>query len=549
MIRVIRICRKCGAKIFSDAPEGLCAKCVLKTALMMPPDAPVAARDDGGPAANVEANAAAAPHSKKAARAVELLGELGDYELLEEIGRGGQGVVFRARQKSLNRTVALKVISLGQWASKAHLKRFRLEAEAAAHLEHPGIVPIHEVGERDGQCYFSMKFVEGGQLDEVVRRAPMSIRQGAELIAKVARTVHYAHEHGILHRDIKPGNILLDAKGEPHLTDFGLARLVESESSMTRTLDVLGTPSYMAPEQAMGNNAAVSSVTDVYGLGAVLYQLLTYHPPFAGGTTYETIKLLLDTEARQPRLLNPKIDRDLSTICLKCLEKDPQRRYPSALALAEDLERWLKHEPIRARRTGVFTHARKWVRRNPSIAAMTATLLALAVPLGVVIWKSDQLFRASQFNPPEKSIAILPFLDLSQAKDQEYFCDGISEEILDTLAKVDGLRVLGRTSSFSFKGKSTGASEVGKKLNVENVLEGTLQREGNRIRVTAELINARNGFHVWSETCGREMQGVFALQDEITRAIVEALKIKLAVSPRVHAQRNTEGYELYLQGR
>ena len=283
-----------------------------------------------------------------------MLMDFGDYELLEQIGRGGQGVVFRARQKSLNRTVALKVINLGQWASKAHLKRFRLEAEAAARLEHPGIVPIHEVGERDGSCYFSMKFVEGGQLDEVVKRTPMPIRRAVELIAKVARTVHYAHEHGILHRDIKPGNILLDAEAEPHLTDFGLARLVESESSVTQTLDVLGTPSYMAPEQAVGNNAAVSSATDVYGLGAVLYQLLTGQPPFAGGTTYETIKLLLDTEPRQPRSLNSKIDSDLSTICLKCLEKDPKRRYPSALALAEDLERWLKHEPIQARRTGVF---------------------------------------------------------------------------------------------------------------------------------------------------------------------------------------------------
>ena len=313
----------------------------------MPPEELVAAGDNNGSPENIEGvGANAAPDSKRAARAVELLGELGDYELLEEIGRGGQGVVFRARQKSLNRTVALKVISLGQWASKAHLKRFRLEAEAAAKLEHPGIVPIHEVGERDGSCYFSMKFVEGGQFDEVVRRVPMSIRQAAELIAKVARTVHYAHQHGILHRDIKPGNILLDAKGEPHLTDFGLARLVEAESTMTRTLEVLGTPSYMAPEQAVGNNAAISSATDVYGLGAVLYQLLTGQPPFAGGATYETIKLLLDTEPRQPRLLNPKIDRDLSTICLKCLEKDPKRRYSSALALAEDLERWLKHEPI-----------------------------------------------------------------------------------------------------------------------------------------------------------------------------------------------------------
>ena len=298
--------------------------------------------------------------------------DFGDYELLEQIGRGGQGVVFRARQKSLNRTVALKVISLGQWASKAHLKRFRLEAEAAARLEHPGIVPIHEVGERDGSCYFSMKFIEGGQLDEVVRREPMPIRRAVELIAKVARTVHYAHEHGILHRDMKPGNILLDAKGEPHLTDFGLARLVETESSVTHTLDVLGTPSYMAPEQAVGNNTPVTGATDVYGLGAVLYQLLTGQPPFAGGTTYETIKLLLDTEPRQPRLLNPKIDRDLSTICLKCLEKDPKRRYSSALALAEDLERWLKHEPILARHTGIFARGRKWVRRNPTSALLSS---------------------------------------------------------------------------------------------------------------------------------------------------------------------------------
>src|SRR5438270_2427889 len=313
-------------------------------------------------------------------------------------------------------------------------------------------------------------------------------------------------------------------------------------------MEVRGTPSYMAPEQAVGNNSAVSSVTDVYGLGAVLYQLLTGHPPFAGGTTFETVRLVLDTNTRKPRLWNSKLDRDLETICLKCLEKDPKRRYASAVALADDLERWLKHEPIRARRTGLITRGRKWVRRNPTSALLAASLIALAAAAGWMIWKSDKLFLASQFNPPKKSIAILPFLDLSQAKDQEYFCEGISEEILHTLAKVEGLRVVGRTSSFSFEGTGIAASEVGKKLNVANVLGGSLRREGNRVRVTAELINARTGFHLWSETYDRELQGVFALQDEISRAIVDALKIKLAVSLPVHEQRNTEAYDLYLQG-
>jgi eukaryotic-like serine/threonine-protein kinase len=533
MISALRPCPKCGAEIPADAPEGGCPGCLLESGLHL------LASEDASTVAPKQ-------QLTTSERLVEILGELGDYELLEEVGRGGQGVVFRARQKSLNRTVALKVISLGQWASKGHLKRFRREAQAAASLDHPSIVPIYEVGEREGACYFSMKFIEGGQLDEVVKHASMSIRQAAELIAKVARTVHYAHEHAILHRDIKPGNILLDTKGEPQLSDFGLARLVEAESTVTRTMEVMGTPSYMAPEQAAGEYTKLSNATDVYGLGAVLYQLLTGQPPFAGGSTYETIKLLLDTEPRQPRLLNPKIDRDLSTICLKCLEKDPKRRYLSALALAEDLERWLKHEPIQARLTGVFARGRKWVRRNPKL--VVAGIAGLLVGAAAIWLFRGELFRASQFNPPEKSIAILPFLDLSQAKDQEYFCDGISEEILDSLAKVDGLRVLGRTSSFSFKGKSTDASEVGKKLNVENVLEGSLQREGNRIRVTAELINARNGFHVWSETYERELQGVFALQDEITRSIVNALKVKLAVSLPAREQRNTEAYELYLQG-
>ena len=455
-----------------------------------------------------------------------MLGELGDYELLEEIGRGGQGVVFRARQKSLNRTVALKVISLGQWASKAHLKRFRLEAEAAARLEHPGIVPIHEVGERDGSCYFSMKFVEGGQLDEVARREPMPIRRAVELIAKVARTVHYAHEHGILHRDIKPGNILLDAKGEPHLTDFGLARLVESESSVTHTLDVLGTPSYMAPEQAVGNNAAVSSVTDVYGIGAVLYQLLTGHPPFAGGATYETIKLLLDIEPRQPRLLNPKIDRDLSTICLKCLEKDPKRRYSSALALAEDLERWLKHEPIVARHTGVFTRGRKWVRRNPTSALLVACVVALAAAAGWIAWKSELIRR-----PVTTGIAVLPFENLDDAKEHAAFVDGVQDDILTKLAKIADLKVISRTSVMEYRGKRN-VRQIGDALRVSHVLEGSARRSGDRVHLNAQLIDTRTDTHVWAEEYDRSLNDLFAVQSEIAQKVAQHLHAKLSTSER-----------------
>jgi TolB-like protein/Tfp pilus assembly protein PilF/predicted Ser/Thr protein kinase len=544
MTSVLRFCPKCGAEIPADAPEGGCPGCLLATGLGLLPDAPVAAGDNGGSAENVEANAAvAASHSKKAARAAEMLGELGDYELLEEVGRGGQGVVFRARQKSLNRTVALKVISLGQWASKAHLKRFRREAEAAASLDHPCIVPIYEVGERDGSCYFSMKFVEGGQLDEVVRRTLMSIRQAVELIAKIARTVHYAHEHGILHRDIKPGNILLDQKGEPHLTDFGLARLVETESTVTRTMEVLGTPSYMAPEQAVGNNAAISSVTDVYGLGAVLYQLLTGQPPFAGGTTYETIKLLLDIEPRQPRLLNPKIDRDLSTICLKCLEKDPKRRYSSALALAEDLEHWLKHEPIQARRTGIFTRGKKWIRRNPTSALLVACLVALAAAAGWIVWKSEMIPH-----PVTTGIAVLPFENLSGQKEHAAFADGVQDDILTKLAKIADLKVISRTSVMGYRGKQN-MRQIGDELRVSHVLEGSVRTVGARLHMNTQLIDTRTDTHIWAEQYDRDLNDLFAIQSEIAQKVAQQLRAKISAAERLAIERRPTGdlvaFDLY----
>jgi serine/threonine protein kinase/Tfp pilus assembly protein PilF len=541
---VIGVCGRCGAKISDDATREVCPACLLETGLGLLADESLAGaadpgRDDSGRAAD----------RKKVRRSAGILGDFGDYELLEEIGRGGQGVVYRAHQKSLNRTVAIKVIALGPWTTEAHLKRFRREAEAAASLEHPCIVPIYEVGERDGECYFSMKFIDGGQLDEVAKRTPISIRQAAELIAKVARTVHYAHEHGILHRDIKPGNILLDQKGEPHLTDFGLARLVETESTVTRTLDVMGTPSYMAPEQAAGEHTKLSKATDVYGLGAVLYQLLTGHPPFAGGTTFETVRLVLETEPRPPRLLNPKVDRELSTVCLKCLEKDPQRRYSSALALAEDLEHWLKHEPIRARRTGFFTRGKKWVRRKPAIAAVITLSLALAVAIGWNVWKSELV---PDKLGATKGIAVLPFENLSHDPDNAYFAEGMQEEILTRLASIADLKVISRTSTQQYQSKPRNLAEIAKQLGVANILEGSVQKAADQVRVNVQLVNAQTDSHLWAETYDRKLTDIFGVESEIAKGIAESLQAKLSGREEqaiaAKPTNNPDAYDAYLRG-
>jgi TolB-like protein/Tfp pilus assembly protein PilF len=472
--------------------------------------------------------------------------EFGDYELLEEVGRGGQGVVFRAWQKSLNRTVAVKIIGIGQLTTNAHLKRLRREAEAAAKLNHPGIVPVYEVGERDGTYYFSMRFVEGDCLDEVVSRGSISVQQAAELIAKVARTVHYAHEHGILHRDIKPGNILLDANGEPHLTDFGLARLVEQGSTVTGSLEVMGTPSYMAPEQAVGNNAAVGSATDVYGLGAVLYELLTGHPPFAGGTTYETIRLLLDSEPRQPRLLNRKIDRDLSAVCLKCLEKNPRHRYSSALALAEDLERWLRHEPIRAKRSGFFTRVQKWVQRNRIIAALMLLSVILAAGLSLMIWERESVRRIPA------GIAVLPFENLSDNKEDAFFADGVQDDILTKLAKIADLKVISRTSVMGYRGKRD-LRQIGRALGVSHVLEGTARRDGGKVHVNAQLVDTRTDTGVWADGYDRDLKEAFAIPTQIAQKVAEQLRVKVSTAEKAAIERkptdDLTAFDLYAQAR
>jgi serine/threonine protein kinase len=331
------------------------------------------------------------PPPSAAAPPLGVVRYFGDYELLEEVARGGMGVVYRARQVSLNRVVALKMILAGQLASEEDVRRFHREAEAAASLDHPNIVPIYEVGEHEGQHFFSMKLVEGKSLASVLGELPPGPRsrqvlQGlVALLAKVAQAVHHAHQRGVLHRDLKPANILIDADGCPFVTDFGLARRV-SEPGLTQTGAIVGTPSYMAPEQARGEKG-VTTAADVHALGAILYEMLVGQPPFRGTTPLDTILQVLDHEPDPPRNADPSIDPEIETICVECLHKEAVRRYPSAAEVSDELQRWLMEEPIHARRVGLLRSWWQQVTRRPqailtvglSLTPVTAWCLWLMV--------------------------------------------------------------------------------------------------------------------------------------------------------------------------
>jgi serine/threonine protein kinase len=319
----------------------------------------------------------------------------GNYELLEEIARGGMGVVYKARQIGLNRTVALKMIRQGRLSSVDDKRRFRAEAELAAHLRHPNIVAIYDVGEHDGHPYFSMDYVEGTNLAALVADNPLPAKRAAGYVKAVAEAVQYAHMQDLLHRDLKPSNILIDAADRVRITDFGLARRLNHDSSLTCTGQLLGTPSYMSPEQTAGKHEALGPASDIYSLGVVLYELITGRPPFRAANPLDTLLQIKHNEPVSPRLLNPKVPRDLETICLKCLQKEPARRYARAASLAEDLERYLTGRPILARPIHRPARVWRWCRRNPIVASLAAVVLLLLVALAVgssaaALWLRDQ---------------------------------------------------------------------------------------------------------------------------------------------------------------
>jgi len=480
---------------------------------------------------------------------------IGPYEIEGELGRGGMGVVYRAWQRKLSRLVALKMLS--GYYGPPELKRFFAEAETAAALHHANIVHIYDVGEQDGAPYYAMEYVEGGSLADRLRAGPLPPEEATGLLSTIARALEFAHQHGVVHRDIKPGNVLIDSQGIPKLTDFGIAKRLTAETALTLSGAVIGTPAYMAPEQARGTSRDVGGAADIYSLGAILYEMLAGRPPFLPEESDTSIVLRVMTETPvSPAWHRPGIPRALEIICLKCLAKEPKDRYPSAAAFADDLQRFLDDQPILAKSV-----SRIFRGKGRQLIA-TAAIVA-AVALGFFLLFSTRSKFANSPPPnaaltaqaiPEKSIAVLPFENLSANQENAFFTDGVQDEILTDLAKVADLKVISRTSVMQYKNMATrNLPEIAQALKVAHVLVGSVQRASNRVRVTAQLIDARTDAHLWAERYDRPLDDVFAIQSEIAKAIVEQLRAKLSPTEKAAIEQpptvNLEAYDLYNQAK
>jgi len=500
-------CNKCGAT--TQLHTGVCVSCLLSEGLESGDEVSRAVFESAIAEVNVP----------------DKQWRLGDYEILDEIGRGGMGVIYLARQRHPQRIVAVKRILDYHADSRETLKRFRREADAAASLDHTNILPIYEVSEsEDGLPFFSMKFATGGSLRNVGLALRGRPRQCVPLMAKVARAVEYAHSQGILHRDLKPGNILLDGRGEPLVSDFGLAKWLDANRDITKSLIAFGTPGYTAPEQAEGKAADLTPAADVYSFGAILFELLVGRPPFVGDNALAVIRQASETPAPRLRSFSHLNDRDLETVCSRCLERDPKARYQSAADLAIDLERWLDGRPIVARPISVPTRLGRWSRRNPKLLATGAACLLFGA---AAMW----FFRGdlTRILPaaPEKSIAVLPFENLSGAPDNAYFADGIQEEILTRLAGIAELKVISRASTQRYQSKPRNLREIAKQLGVANILEGSVQKTADQVRVSVQLIDTQTDSHLWAESYDRKLTDILGVESEIAKRIAESLQAKL----------------------
>ena len=386
-------CPTCDSLLDEGAIHGLCAKCLLAVGMRDPGNETDA---DLNEATIVLGAGSGTGPDRMPPQGAPPMRVVDDYELVEELARGGMGVVYKAVQRSLNRTVALKMILAGSLASPADRQRFQTEAEAAAQLDHPGIVPIYEVGlytnPQGDQPYYSMAFIEGASLEDLIHDEPMEERKAAEMVLEIASAVAYAHSQGIIHRDLKPANILLDAEGRPRITDFGLAKQADSDSQLTATGQMMGTPSFMPPEQVAGRIDQMGPAADIYALGAILYCLLTGKPPFVGETILETLNQVLEREPVSPTEFCSGLDVNLETICLKCLEKKPEARFASVEALIEELNRFLAGEPIQSRRISAWERIARWrqmVKRNPNVRIQSKTRV-LGIPLVAIALGEDR---------------------------------------------------------------------------------------------------------------------------------------------------------------
>jgi serine/threonine protein kinase/tetratricopeptide (TPR) repeat protein len=430
---------------------------------------------------------------------------LGNYEILEEIGRGGMGVIYRARQRHSRRIVAVKRVLSYHADSRETLARFRREAQAAASLDHPNILPIYEVSEsEDGLPFFSMKFAPGGTLQQVAPALRNDPRQCVALVAKVARAVQYAHSRGILHRDLKPGNILLDGRGEPLVSDFGLAKWLDTTSDLTRTLTIFGTPGYIAPEQASSAAAELKPTADIYSLGAILFDLLASRPPFLGSHALSVIRQASESPAPKLRTLSKLADRDLETICSRCLEREPAARYRSAHDLAEDLERWLEGRPIIARPVSPPVKLWRWSRRSPGIAI---ALAGIAVLLTSGIAVEFQRLRLAQTVDRDatyqRSIAVIPFLDLDDGVPDALIANDVSGQLQVTMGQLGPARVVYPENVPAYAAGGAATEETKKtaqRAGARTVLTGTTRKVGGQIRTVARLLNGATGETLFSRT-------------------------------------------------